>query len=80
MTTRLNTPYTKADQKRIRSLAMQGYSAREAAKITGRSRGGLAYFAMREGISFHSIKQAKGVQKRPSQRKKLSRIMKARHA
>jgi hypothetical protein len=62
--TKLNTPWTPRDLKRTRSLAAQGYSAREAAAELGRSTGAVKYKAMVEGIRFKAINQPVGPQKR----------------
>lgn len=61
---KLNLPWTPADMRRMRELARQRKSAREAAKVLGRSRGAVAYKAMVEGVSFRAINQKPGVQKR----------------
>lgn len=61
---RLMLPYTPADLKLLRQCARQKMSAREAAKVLGRTRGAIAYKAMVEGIHFSAIKQPRGVQRR----------------
>lgn len=61
---RLTLPYTAADLRLMRQLAKQKKSAREAAKVLGRTRGAVAYKAMVEGIHFRAIAQPAGVQRR----------------
>lgn len=82
MTTKkkLGKPYTAADLKKMRALAKSGVSARIAAEELGRSRGAVAYKAMIEGISFRSIAQKRGTQRRPQQRQTLARLATERHA
>lgn len=65
---KLNKPWSPADLKKMRALAAQGYSAREAAIELGRTTGATKYKAMVEGIRFKAIDQPAGVQK------KLARI------
>jgi hypothetical protein len=64
-------PYTSADLKLMRQCARQKMSAREAAKLLGRTRGAIAYKAMVEGISFRAIKQPRGVQKKLARRRQV---------
>jgi hypothetical protein len=71
-------PWTPADLKKMRALAEQGLSSRLAAVKLRRTRGAVAFKAMNEGIRFRSIAQPAGVQRKPAQRRKLSRIRKAR--
>lgn len=73
-------PWTAADLKRMRTYAKKGYSARATGEILKRTRGAVAFKAMNEGVSFRAIKQPAGVQRRPAQRRKLSRLRKARAA
>lgn len=80
MKSKLNTEWRPGDVRRMRQLAQRGKSAREAAEILGRSRGAVAFKAMRVGVRFRAINQAAGVQRRPAQRRKLSRLRKARAA
>lgn len=77
---RLGKEYTAHDMKRMRAMARQGMSAREAADKLGRTRAAVAYKAMVERIPFRSVKQPAGVQKRRTQRRTLSRIATRRHA
>lgn len=77
---RLTLPYTAADLKIMRSMAKQKKSAKETAKVLGRTRGAVAYKAMVEGIHFRAIAQAPGVQRRPAQRRKLSKLRRQRAA
>jgi hypothetical protein len=77
---RLTLPYTAADLKIMRTMARQKKSARETAKVLGRTRGAVAYKAMVEEIHFRAIAQPAGVQRRPAQRRKLSQLRKARAA
>lgn len=64
---KLGAPYTPKDLKVMRQFAKSGKSARECAEKLGRSRGAVAYKAMVEGISFGSINQPKGPQRRLAQ-------------
>lgn len=73
-------PYTARDLKTMRTCAAKGLSARQTADKLRRTRGAIAYKAMVEGISSRAIKQPAGVQRRPAQRRKLSRLRKARAA
>jgi hypothetical protein len=71
-------PWTPRDLRLMRSLARKGMSTRQAAPLIGRTVGALKYKAMTENVRFHFIEQPKGVQRRPAQRKRLSRIRRAR--
>lgn len=73
-----NAPWQARELKRLRALARERMSARLAAAALGRTTGAVKYKAMREGVRFHAIEQPRGVQRRPAQRRKLSRIRKAR--
>lgn len=57
-------PWTPIDVKRLRKFARQRFSQRETADILGRSRGALAFKAMRLGIRFRAVEQPVGTQKR----------------
>jgi hypothetical protein len=70
MTSRLNTEWTKRDVQRMRAIARAGHSARFAAGVLGRSRGSVAFKAMRLKVRFGSIKQPKGVQRRIARRRR----------
>jgi hypothetical protein len=75
-----NAPWTPADLKVMRICANKRMSARLAAKALGRTTGSVRYKAMVEGVHFRAINQKPGTQSRPSQRRKLSRLRKARAA
>lgn len=77
---RIGEEYTAAELRKMRTLARKGMSSRLAAEALGRTRGGVAYKAMQEGIRFQSIRQPRGVQRRPAQRRKLARLRRARAA
>jgi hypothetical protein len=64
MKTKLNTAWSASDVRTMRKLARKKVSARIAAQKLGRSRGAVAFKAMRLGIAFRAIRQPKGVQKR----------------
>jgi len=61
---RLWTSWLPKDLQVMRSCARRGLSAREAAMCLGRTRGAVAFKAMRERVHFQAIKQPRGVQKR----------------
>lgn len=54
---RHSAPYSKAEKSTICAMAKAGKSARETAMVTGRTLGGLKFYALKHGISFHSIAQ-----------------------
>ena len=58
------------DLKRMRALAAEGVTGREAAERLGRSHGAIKYKAMVEGVSFHAINQARGVQRRLARKRR----------
>lgn len=64
MKSRLHKPWTESDEARMRAIAKKGESARVAATKLGRTRGSVAFKAMKLGISFSSVRQPAGVQKR----------------
>lgn len=66
---RAGRPYTAADLKVMRRMAAAKKSARETAKVLGRTRGALAYKAMVEGVHFMAIRQPAGVQQRLARRR-----------
>jgi hypothetical protein len=72
--------WTASELRKMRTLARKGVSSRLAAVELGRTRGGVAFKAMNEGIRFHAVKQPAGVQRRPAQRRKLAQLRKARAA
>ena len=72
--------WTAADLKKLRALARKRMSARLAAAALGRTTGAVKFKAMTEGVRFSFINQPKGVQRRPSLRKKMARIRRARAA
>lgn len=51
-------PWTPAQVRRMRSLAVRGKSTAQAAKALRRSPGAVRFKAMNEGISFRSINRA----------------------
>lgn len=57
-----NKPWSPHDMKRLRALARERASSRQAAARLGRSQGGVKYKAMVEGIRFHAIEQPRGAQ------------------
>lgn len=57
-----NKPWSAHDMKRLRSMAGQRSSARQAAAKLGRSLGGVKYKAMVEGVRFRAINQPVGSQ------------------
>lgn len=61
--------YTAADLKVMRRMAAAKKSARETARVLGRTRGALAYKAMVEGVHFMAIRQPPGVQQRLGRRR-----------
>lgn len=65
-----NRPWTTHDEKRMRRLARQKFSSKEAAINLGRSRGAVAYKAMMLGVHFRSIAQPPGVQQRLARRRR----------
>jgi len=75
---KLKSEWTPADVRRMRALAKAKKSAREAAEILGRSRGAVAFKAMKVGVSFHAIDQKRGTQSTPRQRRRLSSLAKRR--
>lgn len=77
---RVGVEYSAEDVQIMRKMAKADYSARETARRLGRTLGGLKYAAMSRGIHFRSIAQKRGTQSKPGQRRKLSRLAKARHA
>jgi hypothetical protein len=58
------TDWSKRDVGRLKACAMVGKSSREAAATLGRTPGAVRYKAMVERITFRSIKQPKGAQKK----------------
>lgn len=81
-----NEPWTPAELRHMRKLARMKLangrrpSARFVAAVIGRTPGAVKYKAMVEGVHFRAINQPAGVQRRPAQRRKLSRLRKARAA
>lgn len=73
-----NAPWTRKDLSLLRQCARRRLSSRAAAALLGRTVGSVKYKAMTEGVHFRAINQARGVQKRPSLRRKLARIRNAR--
>lgn len=65
--------WTPAENRKLRQLARQGLSGREAGKVLQRTRGAVAYKAMVLGVSFHKINQPKGVQKRLARQRRRAR-------
>lgn len=61
---RHNQEWTRNDVVRMRALAKEKKSARQAARELGRSTGAVKYKAMVEGVRFHFINQPEGVQRR----------------
>lgn len=61
---RLNSEWTPRDLQRMRALARRGVSAKVAAAELGRSRGAVAFKAMKQGVSFHAINQPRGAQRK----------------
>lgn len=59
-----NRPWTPNELKTARECAREHRSARETAKVLGRTPGAVKYKCMIEGIAFNAIKQPKGVQVR----------------
>lgn len=62
-------PWTPADLKKLRKLAADGNSARDAAIVLGRTTGATKFKAMVEGIRFHAINQPIGPQKKLARRR-----------
>lgn len=56
--------WTSADVRAMKRAARLGLSAREAGKILRRTRGAVAFKAMRLGVRFHAIEQPRGAQMR----------------
>lgn len=56
--------WTKDDVKTMRGAAREGRTARWVGVLLGKSRGAVAFKAMRLGIQFKGVIQPKGVQKR----------------
>ncbi len=75
---RHNRPWSGRDLATLKAKARQRASAREAAKTLRRSCGAVRYKAMVEGVTFRSINQKPGVQRRPKQRRLLSKLRRAR--
>ena len=67
---RHNADWSAHDVAHMRKLASAGVSGREAAGKLGRSLGAVKYKAMTEGVRFHAINQARGVQKRLARRRR----------
>lgn len=67
---RHNLEWSEFDTKRLRALAAEGVSSREAAKRLGRSTGAVKYKAMTEGVRFHAINQPTGVQRRLARKRR----------
>lgn len=65
--------WTPAENRKLRQLARQGLSGREAGKVLQRTRGAVAYKAMVLRVSFHKINQPKGVQKRLARQRRRRR-------
>ncbi len=65
-----NAPWTAEHIKWMRRCARQRKSSAECAREMGRSRGSVAYKAMRLGIRFRSIEQPHGVQQRIARRER----------
>lgn len=65
-----NSPWTPADLRRMRKEAVDGASARMAAKALGRTPGAVKYKAMVEGIRFRAINQPQGVQQKLARRRR----------
>jgi hypothetical protein len=78
-TPRDNKPWTAHDLLRMRGFAKERMSTRQAAAKLGRSTGAVKFKAMVEGIRFHAIEQPRGTQRKPAQRRLLSRITTRRH-
>ncbi len=57
-------PWSKKDLQIMRSCAKRKMSARETAGLLGRTRGAVAFKAMKIGCSFRAIRQPAGVQRR----------------
>lgn len=69
---RHNADWSRFDVMRLRKLAADGVSGREAAERLGRSHGAVKFKAMVEGVRFHAINQPRGVQRRlASKRRKF---------
>jgi hypothetical protein len=58
------TAWSENEVRNLRAYAKQGLPAREAAKRLGRAHGATRYKAMVLGITFRSIRQPKGAQKK----------------
>lgn len=67
--------YTAADLKVMRRMAAAKKSARETARVLGRTRGALAYKAMVEGVHFMAIRQPAGVQQRLARRRRRAKAV-----
>ncbi len=70
---RHSAPYSIGEHQQMISLAKQGWSARETAKLVGRTLGGLKFYAQKHGISFHSIAQVSRQKALAKRRKKYGR-------
>lgn len=68
--------YTEAELSRIRALAKAGWNSRDTAKLVCRPHAGLRYKCMVEGISFTSVRQPAGVQKKLARRLRRERAKK----
>lgn len=66
---RSGEPWSDKDHAILRIMAKNGFSARETGQRLGRSRGAVAFVAMREKVSFHKTRQPKGVQQKIQRRR-----------
>jgi hypothetical protein len=67
---KLGQPWTAADLKKLRAKAKERASARQAAKVLGRTTGAVKFKAMVEGVRFHAIEQPRGVQVKLASRRR----------
>jgi hypothetical protein len=66
---RLGSEWTPADERKLRSLAAARMSARLAAAELGRSRGSVAFKAMKLRVSFKAVRQPRGAQRKANRTK-----------
>jgi hypothetical protein len=71
--------WSARDLRRMRALARQGCSARQAAPRLGRTVGAVKFAAMTHGVRFHAIHQPEGTQRTRRQRATLSRLATRRY-
>lgn len=73
-----NTPWDVQDERFLRRAARRKLSARQAARELGRSTGSVKYKAMVLGVRFRYVQQPKGVQQRPTVRRRHRKARLAR--